>query len=229
MGPKRSRTFVTATPETARSRIELILNDPAWIVVHEMLLRVARYDAMTKVWEKLHPHFKGREDEVVDRIVLAYVRAIQLPSEGKSYDKYMFQNYPWGPDIPVCSYRAKELASAMQSLESVSEATWATLWTGNQDISFRKMIELIGQVEQFYDELQSLLAGDAEAQLPPPPTKFFDKTAHMRYFSSIMSGFFKRHSGHPLDDAVEALIEVTFDLKDGVKEGFARAARRFSG
>jgi hypothetical protein len=94
MGSNRSPKFVKATPDVARSRTLEILGDPASEVAHAMLVRAAEYPAMTLVWEKLRPHFGGKEHDVVKRLVLAYLRAVQMGSVRTRFEKYMFKNYP---------------------------------------------------------------------------------------------------------------------------------------
>jgi hypothetical protein len=60
-----------------------------------------------------------------------------------------------------------------------------------------------------------MAAAAAADPLPPQPRKRASKTAKETYFVRILSDYFKRIGGSPLDDVVGTITGVVFDDASG--------------
>jgi hypothetical protein len=59
-----------------------------------------------------------------------------------------------------------------------------------------------------------------------PPIKRWDAKAHQRFYTEFVSGRMKEAYGRPLDAIVAALVQVAFDLSEGVATETVRGRRR---
>jgi hypothetical protein len=84
-------------------------------------------------------------------------------------------------------------------------------------MTFDRLLSQLDATAKFCRRLYAeneIAAAEADP-LPAPPRKRGSKTARQTYFGRILSGYFQRIGGSPLDDVVAEITAVVFDDASG--------------
>jgi hypothetical protein len=186
-----------------------------------LLKRLATADAMRAVWPKLTSVDAG---EVVNVILRAEEAAhdlrAPLPKPRKGMAAYLQElgETPLFPSEPQSVANHLEAAAkVMRDHEVSARVLWPDLWSGERAMTFDGLFSQLDAAAAFYLRLQAEYqksAADADP-LPPPPRKRGSKAAGQIYFGQILSAYFKRIGGFPLDEVVGAITGVVFDDASG--------------
>jgi hypothetical protein len=186
-----------------------------------LLKRLATRDGMRTVWKKLTAVDAG---EVVNAILRAEEAAhnlrAHLPKTTKgiaAYLRELGETPLFPPDPQSVANHLEAAAKVMRAHEVSARVLWSDLWSGERDMTFDGVLSQLDAVAAFYLRLQAAYqksAADADP-LPPPPRKRGSKAAGQIYFGQILSAYFKRIGGFPLDEVVGAITGVVFDDASG--------------
>jgi hypothetical protein len=197
-----------------------------------LLERLATHDAMRTVWPKLT---SVDASEVVNVILRAEEVASgirpPLPRTTKARAAYLqelgdtqlFPSPPGGVAVHV-----EQAARIIRDHEVTARLLWSDLWSGERDITFDRLLSILNEAMEFYRRLDAayqIAAAEADP-LPPPPRKRGSKTARQTYFCLILSAYFERIGGSPLDDVVGTITSVVFDDATGGPDAETVRGRR---
>jgi hypothetical protein len=230
---KHRPKFAKWVPAAARAWIIDKLAEPD-LAPHTCALcfRLAEFPAMRAVWDGLRGI--GHEDFIIDAVVLRYEWAISLrppvPTKRTDFEKYVKQNTLVPVSAEGIARKARMMLDEMRERQADAQFFWESLWPGERGMSFDKLAAVIEHTAAFYssiaEERQKAIAALA---LPPPPRKLGAKRAKETYFSPLLSDFFAKTIGRPVDTVVEILTDVAFDLSGELASGIAKGRRRSAG
>ena len=188
---------------------------------------------MPNVCARLLPWFAGREDWLIDQVLLAFQIASglhpPLPRARTQFLEHITGHPLVLPSAEGNAIYAETLRDRMRDLQPDSREFWREMWPGDPEISFDRLIALIDQTATFYWKLsKARQEAVAALSLPPPPRKRGAKRARETYFSRIMTDYFIRTCGGELDPAVVTLTDIAFDRKGEISLDMARSRRRSS-
>jgi hypothetical protein len=199
-----------------------------------LLKRLATNDAMRTVWRKLDA---VDSDKIVDLILRAEDEArnirTPLPKQTKDLAAYLQKTRFIPPSFVAVAVFVEKAVQNMRELEVYARAWLPDLWPGEPDMTFDRLLLELDATAKFYRRLhaENRIAADEADPLPPLPRKRGSKTAKQTYFSRILSNYFQRIGGSPLDDVVGEITAVVFDDASGgpsaeTVRGRRRPARR---
>jgi hypothetical protein len=194
-----------------------------------LLERLATSDVMRTVWPKLTSLDAG---EIVNVILRAGEAARDLrppfPKRTKDRAAYLQETRLFPPRPGGVAVLVEKAVQDMREFEPEARLLWSQLWAGQRDITYDKLLPILSAVAEFYQSLEVKYheAGAAAPPLPAPPRKRGSKTARQTYFGRILSDYFKRTGGYPLDDVVGAVTGVVFDDASGGPSAETQRGRR---
>jgi hypothetical protein len=233
VGSKHGPEFDKGVPAAARARIIDRLAEPDLAPqTRALCFRLAEFPAMKDVWESLRGI--GREDVFIDVVLSRYERATSLapplPRKRKDFEEHVKQYRLVPVSAEGIAVKARRMVPEMRELQADARFCWESMWPGERAMTFDKLVATIEHTAAFYsniaEERQKLIAALA---LPPPPRKRGAKRAQEIWFSQMMSDFFAKNIGRPVDGVVEILTDVAFDLGGELEAGIAKGRRRSSG
>ena len=139
-----------------------------------------------------------------------------LPRRTKDLPAYL-QEFPIVPGPGALAVLIEEAGAQLMQLEPEKRALWPDLWPGQQDVTFDILMSILSDAAAFYRRFVAFVQ-EADAAAPPlplPPRKRGAKKGRQTYFGLILSDYFKRIGGSPLDDVVSAITGVVFDDASG--------------
>jgi hypothetical protein len=104
---------------------------------------------------------------------------------------------------------------------------WQRFWEGDKNLTLDQVIAIINQVSSFY------LKVDAEYQVffrsLPEVKRWRGSKPAQKFFTEVLSKRLNETYGKRLDPIVATLVEVAFDLAEGVSTETIRGRRRKPG
>jgi len=223
--------FPTWIPQEAQRRIVQLSATPGLDnEYHALLKRLSNYPAMkTEVWEKLPSTSKGFEGDIISWAfsafgVFPYLRR-PYPKTKSGWHKYRIHTarYEPFPDPSLVAISVSIMLKDIFELKAVTDLDWSRLWEGDKSITSDDVIAILEQLHSFYlrfnDEHQTRLA-------KLPKIKRWGKKAWQKFFTQYLSERFKETYLQSFDSIVAALVEVAFDLPNGVAAETIRGRRR---
>jgi hypothetical protein len=178
-----------------------------------LLERLATADAMRAVWPKLAA---VDTNNIVSVILRAEEEASStpppLPKRTKDLAVYLQKTRLIPPSFVGVAVLVEKAMQDMQELEVSARAWLPYLWPGEPDMTFDRLLMQLNATAEFCRRLdaENKIAAEADP-LPPPPRKRGSSRAKQTYFGLILSDYFKRIGGSPLDDVVATITGVVFD------------------
>jgi len=195
-----------------------------------LLERLATSFVMQTVWPKLTSLDAG---DVISVILLAEAAARDLrpplPKRTKDRAAYLQETRLFPPRPGDVACLVDQAVHVTREFEPVARLLWAELWAGQPDVTHDELLPILSATAEFYRSLDVAFqeAGAAAPPLPAPPRKRGSKTARRTYFGLILSDYFKRTGGSPLDDVVAEITGVVFpDASGGPGAETVRGRRR---
>ena len=227
-------TVRNSAPESARNRITELSRQPGLTETSKKLLqRLDSHPAMkSEVWDKLPLELKNQEAQIINWVFYAFATLplhIRPPmprskssAQWKKYRTNLEQFPP--PAVPVhAANHALKLAEAMAQLKPFTELLWARHWQGDVSITFDQAFATVNQLQLLYRNVAAKY--DALIASLPKVLRWDDK-AHRRLSIEFLSQRMKHTVGRPHDAIVAALVEIAFDLSEGIPAEAIRGRRR---
>lgn len=198
-----------------------------------LLERLATADAMCAVWPKLAA---ADTEKIVSVILQAEEEASRSPSpllKRKDLAICLQTARLIPPSFLGVALLVEKAVQDMRELEVNLRGWLPYLWPGEPDMTFDRLLLQLNATAKFCRRLDAenkKAAAEADP-LPAPPRKRGSRSAKQIYFGLILSDYFKRIGGSPLDDIVGAITGVVFDDASGGPDaetvrGRRRSARR---
>jgi hypothetical protein len=200
----------------------------------ELLDRLATDDAMkTAVWEKLPSEPKDFEGNVIHWawVAFAYFRRRPCPipqtkSKAKLQDWSRHRPRDPLPDFAHTSGLARIVRDQMIEHRGNAQPYWPPFWEGDKNLTLDQVIAVIDQVSAFYRKLDE---EDQRFFRSLPDVKGWGNKPAQKFFSEVLSERMIEIYGRPFDPIVATLVQVAFDLAEGVNTETIRGRRRKSG
>lgn len=196
-----------------------------------LLERLATADAMRDVWPKLAA---VDTDKIVSLILRAEEEASStsppFPKRTKDLAVYLQKTRLIPPSFVGVAVLVEKAVQDMRELEVSARAWLPYLWPGEPDMTFDRLLLQLNAAAEFCRRLDAenkIAAAEADP-LPAPPRKRGSRSAKQTYFGLILSDYFKRIGGSPLDDVVGAITGVVFDDASGGPDAETVRGRRRS-
>jgi hypothetical protein len=183
-----------------------------------LLERLATADAMRIVWPKLAA---VDPDKIVDVILRAEeeARSIRPPLTTRTKDRvaYLQKTRLIPPSFVGVAVLVEKAMQDLRELEVNARGWLPYLWPGEPDMTFDRLLLQLDVAAKFCRRLhaENMIAAAEADPLPAPPRKRGSKSAKEIYFTQILSGYFQRIGGSPLDDVVAEVTAVVFDDASG--------------
>jgi hypothetical protein len=246
--------FAPGTPAAVRDLILELLANPNELSSRRRsaIERLAGNEEMESLWKTLPATLRGKKSKFIRYAVIAFQRSISIRPPLKQHMKEMWKflerHAPFNDDddpalmteyrerftLPLTyssmAVEARTLRDDLKRIPAYARADWQNLWTGDQRIDFEKLLESIEATAVCCEELQRE-ADQIEAAMnfPRVPTKRGGQSAAQVHFSDIMQGYFRRECGKPMAPLVAILLQVMFDLRQGVDESTVRKRSQKTG
>jgi hypothetical protein len=213
-------------PQSAK---QAIVDSAAWPdPAPEMLAaleRLATRDEMRDLWAKLPRRLPP--GGIISLVLIAFSKATALepprPKDNAALIEHI-RRY-WKPDYLMIAGLARQLR---EYLDGVATST-RQRWQDHSGEGFERTLARVQEMGSFFEALDSKSRDlDAILSIPEPPRKRGGETASQVWFSSILSSWFLKLYGRPLDAVVAILETVTFNLPAGeVTDETIRGRRRW--
>jgi hypothetical protein len=183
-----------------------------------LLKRLATFDAMRDVWPKLAA---ADTEKIVSVILRAEEEAGRTLSPLLKWKKdlavYLQKARVIPPSFVGVAVLVEKAMQDMRELEVNARAWLPHLWPGEPDMTFDRLLSQLNATAEFCRRLHAEeKTAIAEADpLPAPPRKRRSRSAKQIYFGLILSRYFERIGGAPLDDIVSTITGVVFDDESG--------------
>jgi hypothetical protein len=216
-------------PESAKATFRTFLADSNLSGgTHAALERLACRDEMRALWSKI----PREPDAVVILTIFAFSVATNLepprPRDGEALIAHSRRH--WKTTYGDIASRARFL---LEGLSEMFPASLREAWPefAAMEIDFDTLSSSLPTLAQFCDRLDAEInEWSTVIGVPPPPKpprRRGGETAPQVYFSSIMSNWFLKAYGKPLDGVVATLETVAFNLPAGeVTDETIRGRRR---
>jgi hypothetical protein len=208
-------------PEAAKGELQRLANDPE--TDHRLLERLASYEVMRGVWEKLPAAAHGRECLII-RWTHAIARIVEAWQKIEQVRKYSALR------------TAKKVARSASKLRDAMEQTrgdargdfWQFLWPGDRQITFEVALSVVEQLATFYSAADVWYKDVVEVSNELSTLrKKNTRTARETLFARFLASCFQVEFGKPLDAVVAALSSVAFDREgEGALAPTIRGRRR---
>lgn len=219
-------------PEAARRRINE-LRVASWVddKGRALLQRLATYPAMrTAVWERLPSEPEGVEGKIIDQAVHALIIFPRLrrpypktPAGWREWGKHLEKHAPL-PEPAHTSQLALELREKIIQIKVDTDANWNRFWEGDKSITADQILAILEHLRLFYlrldKEYRSFFAQFPEVR------RWRGAKAAQKFLTEHLSNGMNETYGQPLDSIVAALVEVAFDLPQGLAAETVRGRRR---
>jgi hypothetical protein len=221
MADERRFAFAAWVPKAACRELQQLANSSD--ADHRLLERLASYEEMRDVWEKLPAAAYGRENLIIRRTYA--IARLTVAWSGLEH----FRKYSSLRTAEKVSRAASQLLDAMRSSGEAS-ASWH-LWPGDVQITFEDALSFVEHLVTFYRRADAQYKGIVEgyAGLSKVLRKKNAKAAQEIFFSRWLTDCFQNDFKSPLDPIVATLSSVVFDREgEGAMAPTIRGRRRWA-
>ena len=225
--------FPKWVPMPAQQKLrELMLTPNLADKYRELLGRLATREEMkTDVWGKLPSERAGKEHLAIEWVWYAFVSFSTdvSPSNKKSASIADWKNWdalarehPTFTTPASIANAALLMLSYMKDLEAYAAPRFKPIVPGVE--SYDDAIFVIANLGVFFGQLETDRKNFLQ-ELPAAGSRHSEK-AHRAFFTRVMSQYFTKVYGQPLDAVVSGLEQVAFNLSEGAGDEVVRTRRR---